>query len=151
MIRRGPDIFRAELSPEPIEREGRAANRKIGFCFDADPPALVLAPVREAAQDLRKALVESLKQLNRDEMEEPDVPGLEANELRQLLAKALFPQISKAHTAEVIEVLVRNGLAREITEARYSWTRSRMVGSRYTITTQGKEFLVGATQRVGRI
>lgn len=111
----------------------------------------MLAPVREAAQDLRKALVEVLKQLNRDEMEEPQVPGLEAEELRQLLARSLFPQISKTHTAQVIEILVRNGYARELSDPRYSWTRSRMVGHRYTITTQGKEFLVEATQRVGRI
>lgn len=105
----------------------------------------------DAAKDLRHALVEILRQLNRDEMQEPEVPGLELEEVRELLARGPFPMISKAETHQAIEVLLRNGLARELTDARYAWTRGRMVSHRFTITTPGKGFLLRSIQRVGRV
>ena len=111
----------------------------------------MLAPPQEAAQGLRRALVEILKQLNRDEMEEPEVPGLEVNELRELLARTAFPLITPAETRTAVHVLVRNGYARELTDERYAWTRGRTVGCRYTITSPGKSFLLQAIYRAGRI
>jgi len=58
----------------------------------------MLAPPAEAAQGLHRALVQILGQLNRDEMEEPEVPGLEADELRQILARRAFPLITPHET-----------------------------------------------------
>lgn len=109
------------------------------------------APPDEAAQGLRRALVEVLRQLNRDEMEEPEVPGLELDELRQILARRAFPLITRRETRRAVQVLVGNGYARELTEPRYAWTRGRVVGPRFTITTEGKSFLLQATERVGRV
>ena len=111
----------------------------------------MLAPPEGAAQALRNELIEVLKQLNRDEMEEPDVPGLEEEELQEILTVRGFPLITMADTRRAVAVLVANGYARELTEPRYAWTRSRMVANRFTITTQGKAFLVHAIRRVGRV
>jgi predicted AAA+ superfamily ATPase len=111
----------------------------------------VLAAPEEAAHGLRRALVEILRQLNRDEMEEPEVPGLEVDELREILARRAFPLITRGETRQAVEVLVRNGFASELTEPRYAWTRGRVVRDRFTITTPGKAFLLEATERVGRI
>ncbi len=111
----------------------------------------MLAPPEEAALGLRRALVEVLKQLNRDEMEEPNVPGLELDELRHLLSRGPLPMISQPETHRALHVLVRNGYARELTDSRYAWTRGRMVSNRFTITTQGKSFLLQAIHRVGRV
>jgi hypothetical protein len=96
-------------------------------------------------------VIEVLRQLNRDEMEEPDVPGLEAEELRALLARRAFPMVTRPETDRMIQMLVANGMARELTEPRYAWTRGRMVNNRFTITTPGKEFLLQATRRFGRV
>ncbi len=111
----------------------------------------MLGPAEEDAKHLRHRLVAILKQLNRDEMEEPEVPGLEVDELRGLLAKTAFPLITPGETHQAISVLVGNGMARELTEPRYAWTRGRVVNHRFTITTEGKAFLLQAVQRVGRI
>ncbi len=111
----------------------------------------MLAQPEQAAQDLRNVLIEVLRHLNRDEMEEPDVPGLEEDELQQILKGRGFPLISSDETRRAITVLLRNGYARELTEPRYAWTRCRMVSNRYTITTEGKGFLLHAIRRVGRV
>jgi len=111
----------------------------------------MLAPPEEAAIGLHRTLVEMLRQLNRDEMEEPEVPGLEAEELRMILARRAFPLITPNETHQAIQVLVGNGFARELTEPRYAWTRGRVVNHRYTITTQGKGYLLRAIQRPGRV
>jgi hypothetical protein len=112
---------------------------------------VLAAPDEEASQGLRRALVEILRQLNRDEMEEPDVPGLELDELRQLLARRSFPLVTRDETDRAVGLLVRNGLACELTEPRYAWTRGRTVQHRVTITAPGKAFLRQAIQRVGRV
>jgi hypothetical protein len=106
---------------------------------------------REAALELRTELVEILKQLNRAEMEEADVPGLEAEEVRHFLSKGPLPQATSAEVAEALRVLVGNGLARELDDPEYAWDRGRVIADRYTITTEGKEFLIRQIQRVGRV
>jgi hypothetical protein len=111
----------------------------------------MLAPPEEAALGLRRALVEILRQLNRDEMEEPEVPGLELDELKELLTRRAFPLITWTETAQAVQVLLGNGFARTLTEPRYAWSRGRMVHERFTITTEGKALLLQATHRAGRI
>ena len=116
-----------------------------------DDVAGMLAAPQEAALGLRRALVEILRQLNRDEMEEPEVPGLEVDELREILARRAFPLISRAETHRAVQVLVRNGFARQLADPQYAWTRGRVVRDRVTITTEGKSFLLQSIQRVGRV
>jgi predicted AAA+ superfamily ATPase len=111
----------------------------------------MLAPPQAVAQDVRGVLVEVLRHLNRDEMEEPDVPGLEEEELHQILTRRSYPLLSREDTRRAITVLVRNGYARELTEPRYAWTRCRMVTNRFTITIEGKSFLLQSIRRVGRV
>ncbi len=113
----------------------------------------MLAPPEEAlreALERRAALIEILRHLNRDEMQQPDVPGLEEEEVRSILERS-FPRISKEETHRALQVLTGNGLAQELTEPRYAWTRARMVHHRYTITTPGKAFLLRSVQRIGRV
>ncbi len=112
---------------------------------------MLAGPEEAPHEGLHRALVEILRQLNRDEMEDPDVPGLELEELQKILALHAFPQITRQETDRALEVLVRNGLARELDEPKYAWTRCRTVSLRFTITTPGKAYLVEATQRAGRI
>ncbi len=111
----------------------------------------MLAPPEEAALGLRRALIEILRQLNRDEMEEPEVPGLELDELKELLSRRAFPLITRGETERAVQVLLGNGFARELTEPRYAWTRGRMVHQRFLITREGKSLLLQATHRSGRV
>jgi hypothetical protein len=137
--------------PERTLGKAHEATARIGSSRFPDRRAPVLAAPQEAALGLRKALVEILKQLNRDEMEEPEGPGLEVDELRELLARVAFPLITRTETRTAVHVLVRNGYARELTDERYAWSRGRMVGNRYTITSPGKAFLLRAIYRADRI
>lgn len=107
------------------------------------------APGQDALE-LRTELLEVLKQLNRDE-EEEDVPGLELTELQYFLSKGPLPQVTPEQTRRAVEVLIRNGLARELDDPRYVWSRARVLAQRFTITAEGKAFLVRALEKVGRI
>jgi hypothetical protein len=102
--------------------------------------------------ELRAELVEVLKQLNRAEMEEEgEVVGLETEELRHFLARGPLPALSAEEVGAAVRVLLGNGLARELDDPEYAWNRGRVVGPRYTITTEGKEFLLRQIQRIGRV
>lgn len=105
----------------------------------------------EDSLELRAELLEVLKQLNRDDEEDEDVPGLELSELHHLLARGPLPQLTKDETRKAVQLLVANGLVRELDDSRYAWARARVVTERFTITTQGKEFLVRSLEKVGRI
>jgi hypothetical protein len=111
---------------------------------------MAAAPL-EQAMELRTELVEILKHLNRAEMEEGDVNGLEVDELRHFIARAALPGVTHDQIGKALEVLVGNGLARELSDPRYAWDRGRVVSDRFTITVEGKAFLVRQLQRVGRI
>jgi hypothetical protein len=50
-----------------------------------------------------------------------------------------------------VSVLVGNGYARCLDTPEYSWERGRVVATRYTITSQGKAYLVSRLQRTGRV
>jgi hypothetical protein len=111
----------------------------------------VLAPPETAAQNLHGLMVGVLKLLNADEMEAPDVPGLEMEELQHMLTRRGFPYVSLDDTRRAVTVLVGNRYAHELTDPRYTWTRSRTVTNRFTITTDGKAYLLYAIRRVGRV
>jgi len=105
----------------------------------------------EAAAELKLTMLELLRQLNRSEMERQDVAGVELEELRFLLSRARLPQLTLEEAKRAMEVLVANGYARELTDPEYAWSRGRTVRERFTITTEGKEFLLHEIERTGRV
>jgi len=105
----------------------------------------------EAARELREEMLEVLKQLNRDEMEDEESPGLERSELRHLLARGPLPQITDDRLDRALSILIGNGYVRELSDPRWAWSRGRTVVDRYGITTNGKAFLARALEKVGRI
>lgn len=110
------------------------------------------ASPQESALELRSELVEILKQLNRAEMEgEGEVVGLETDELRHFLARGPLPAMSAEEIGRAIRVLIGNGFARELDDPEYAWNRGRVVSERFTITTEGKEYLLRQIQRIGRV
>jgi hypothetical protein len=111
---------------------------------------MALSPV-EAAVELGEEIVEILKQLNRSEMEEGLDPGLEVEELHHLLGRGPLPQITAPDVERAVQVLVGNGYARCLDAPEYSWERGRVVSVRYTITAEGKAFLVARLARTGRV
>jgi hypothetical protein len=112
----------------------------------------MVATPQEDALELRTELVEVLKQLNRAEMEgEGEVIGLETEEIHHFLARGPLPSLSTGELGRALRVLIGNGLARELDDPQYAWNRGRIVSERFTITTQGKEYLVRQIQRVGRV
>ncbi len=105
----------------------------------------------EAAADLRESLTEILRQLNRAEMEEPEGEGLELAELHHVLVRAGRRDLSERDVEQAVSVLVGNGYACRRTDAEYAWDRARTLGTRFTITTEGKSFLVERLRRTNRI
>ena len=111
---------------------------------------MALSPA-EAAFELGNEIVEILKQLNRSEMEAGADRGLELGELHYLLGHGPLPQVSGPAVAQAVQVLLGNGYARCLDDPRYSWERGRFVGERYTITTEGKTFLLDRIRRTSRV
>ncbi len=105
----------------------------------------------EAALTLKLEMLEVLRQLNRAEMEQTDVVGVEPETLRFEISRGRLPQITVDQVRLALRVLVANGYARELTDAEYAWSLGRTVGDRFAITTEGKEFLVRETGKAGRI
>jgi len=130
---------------QPVRSPATASCRRRGSF------PLVPTPSEEDALDLRTDLLEVLKQLNRDEVEDDEVPGLELDELHHLLARGSHPQITREQTQRAVEVLTANGLACELDDTRFAWTRGRLVAKRFTITSAGKAFLLRAIETKGRI
>jgi hypothetical protein len=111
---------------------------------------MALSPL-EAAEELGDELVEVLKQLNRSDNEATDTSGLEVDELHHILGRGPLPRISGNEVERAVSVLVGNGMARLLDTPAYSWERGRVVATRYTITTEGKAFLVSRLRRTGRV
>ena len=105
----------------------------------------------EAAAELREEIFEILRQLNRAEMEEPEGEGLEVDELHHLLSRQKYPLLTSEDVARAVGVLVGNGFARLRADAEYAWDRGRVMGTRCTITPQGKSYLVERLGRANRI
>jgi hypothetical protein len=111
---------------------------------------MALSPL-EAALDLQDELVEVLKQLNRSEMEAGVDTGLEVDELHHLLGRGPLARVTAPDIDRAVAVLVGNGYARCLDAPEYSWQRGRVVATRFTITSQGKAYLVSCLRRTGRI
>ena len=108
-------------------------------------------PPAEAAAELRGTLLEILRQLNRIEMEGTDVAGLEPGELHHLVTRSGYPGLTVPALEKALSVLVGNGYARTLSDPEYAWDRGRVVGTRYSITTEGKGYLVEQLARVNRV
>ena len=108
-------------------------------------------PSNEAAAELHETLLEILRQLNRAEMEEADVTGLEAGELYRVLGRGAYARLTAQNVKMALGVLVENGFVRQLTDPEYAWDRGRVVGTRFAITTEGKGFLVEQLVRVNRV
>jgi hypothetical protein len=111
---------------------------------------MALSPL-EAALELGDELVEVLKQLNRSENEAGPDTGLEVDELHHLLGRGPLPTVSAPDVERAVTVLVGNGYARCLDTPEYSWERGRVVAVRYTITSEGKSYLVSRLRRTGRV
>lgn len=111
---------------------------------------MALSPM-DAALELGEELVEVLKQLNRSEMEAELDTGLEVEELHHLLGRGPLPQVTAPDVERAVNVLVGNGYARCLDTPEYSWERGRVVSVRYTITSEGKAFLVARLHKTGRV
>jgi len=105
----------------------------------------------EAAAELKVAMLEVLKQLNRAEVEGADVPGVELAELRFHLSRGRLPGVSIEEVAQAVRTLVANRLARELTDTEYAWSKGRTVGDRFTITVEGKELLLREIEKADRV
>ena len=105
----------------------------------------------EDALELRTDLLEVLKQLNRNDAEGSDVPGLEIVELHHILARGPLPQLTRGETRRALEVLMGNGLVSELDDVEYAWDRARTVAKRFAITVEGKRFLLKSLERLGRV
>jgi len=106
---------------------------------------------KDDALELRAELLEVLKLLNRNDAEGSDVPGLEISELHHLLARGPLPQMTREESLRALEVLMGNGLVSELDDTEYAWDRARTISRRFTITIEGKRFLVQSLEKVGRI
>ena len=104
------------------------------------------------AEALRTTLLETLKQLNRAEVEEDqEREGLEPAEVLVLLRRGPIPQLPEAELENALETLLANRMIEVLDDPQYAWDRGRIVGRRFTITTTGKEYLIGQLEKTGRI
>lgn len=103
------------------------------------------------ADGLRHEMVEILKTLNWGEEEAPGLRGIETSEILVRLKRGPCPMITQALLSEAIETLVANRMATATDQIEYAWERGRVVGLRYTLTVQGKQYLISQLQREGRI
>jgi len=130
----------------------RAETWRDTFIFPSPPSRGMAGTPAEEALELRTEIVEVLKQLNRAEMEgEGEVIGLESDEIRHFLARGPLPTVTSTALSQALHVLIGNGFARVLDDPEYAWNRGRVVGERFTITTEGKEFLLRQVQRIGRV
>jgi hypothetical protein len=114
-------------------------------------PSGVSETAGEQAGELRDALLEILRQLNKVEVEGPDVVGLEQRELFTLLRRGPCPYLTEGDLDRAIETLIGNRMAQELDDPEYAWDRGRVVGPRYALTLEGKRFLLDQLERTGRI
>jgi hypothetical protein len=108
----------------------------------------------EAAYRFHETILEVLKRLNQAEEERsPGVQGLELVEIQRVMRPfwALHAGEDEASAESALRLLLENGLARERDDPQYAWDRKRTLGTRYTITTLGKSYLVRQIQETERI
>lgn len=108
----------------------------------------------EASYRFHETLLEVLKRLNQAEEERaPPVQGLELVEIERAMRAfwTLHPGDDDESAEAALKLLLENGMVRERDDPQYAWDRRRTLGTRYTITTLGKSYLVRQLEETERI
>lgn len=103
------------------------------------------------AWPLHDTLLELLKRLNQAHEESRDVDGLEYLEVQRAMAPFWSTRTHQIQLDAALQLLVGNGLVRTDSAPVYAWDRNRVVGERFLITTEGKDYLRKQLQVAGRI
>lgn len=101
--------------------------------------------------DLHDLLLDILKLLNQNEVDDEEVPGLEIEEIARKLFSLWGISPHDPRIAPAVHLLMDRELAGRELDARYAWTRGRILGERYRITTAGKSYLLKWIRDPGRI
>jgi hypothetical protein len=117
----------------------------------AAPAAMAGAPGEGAAARMHELMVAVLRQLNKAETEEPEGEGLEPDEILDLLRRGGLPMLTETDCTAAVATLVANGMAAEVDSHPYAWDRARVLGRRYVLTLDGKEYLLRELDRPGRV
>jgi hypothetical protein len=108
----------------------------------------------EAAYRFHETLLEVLKRLNQAEQERPPpLQGLELVDLERTMRGfwTQHPGDDDDSAESALRLLLENGLVRERDDPEYAWDRRRTLGTRYTITSLGKSYLVRQIEETERI
>jgi hypothetical protein len=108
----------------------------------------------EAAYRFHETLLEVLKRLNQAEEERGEtVQGMELVELERVMRTfwTQYPSEDEDAAEHALRLLLENGLVRERDDPQYAWDRKRTIGTRFTITTLGKSYLVRQLEETERI
>src|SRR5580658_3620027 len=103
---------------------------------------------------VRATLLAILKQLNQAESQQEGataVPALELPELEDRLKDHWAVDGGTVNVSLALGLLLRNGLVTTRADQEYSWQRGRQVAQRYSITGDGKKFLVDSLEKSERI
>jgi hypothetical protein len=117
-------------------------------------PRMRALSAEEASYRFHETLLEVLKRLNQAEEERtPGVQGMELVELERIMRPfwTMHPGDDEESAEAALRLLLENGLVRERDDPQYAWDRKRTLGTRYTITTLGKSYLVRQLEETERI
>lgn len=108
-------------------------------------------PEQELLGEFHETLLDILKLLNRSEAEDEAAPGLELEEIGRKLHALWGFSPDDPRIVAAVHVLMDHQLARRELAAQYAWSRGRILGERYCITTEGKSYLLKWIQQPGRV
>lgn len=106
------------------------------------------------ADPVRATILAILKQLNQADVQNTgtmEQPALELAELETRLKEFWAVGDGSVKVALAVGLLLRNGLVETRADKDYSWQRGRTISQRYSITAEGKRFLVDSIEQSGRI
>ncbi|MCI4334039.1 MAG: hypothetical protein L3K04_00150 [Thermoplasmata archaeon] len=120
------------------------------------PPALVDGSVIFLPNDdpTRATMLELLRQLNRSEEEHAQDSPDRAKELPDLegtLGGFWAVKSGQVSVRFALGLLLKNQMIRQNSDQEFSWGKGRSMGSRFAITTQGKQFLLASIEDAGRV
>jgi hypothetical protein len=99
-------------------------------------------------------MLELLRQLNQSEEQHSDNSPDQARELGDLegnLRAFWAVRNGQVSVRFALGLLLKNQMVRQNTDSEFSWGKGRAVGSRFTITTEGKRFLIDSLEQSGRV
>jgi hypothetical protein len=108
-------------------------------------------PELDLLGEFHETVLNILKVLNQNEIEDTEAAGLELDEIGKKLHGLWGISPEDPRIASAVHVLMDHQLARRELDARYAWSRGRILGERYCITTEGKSYLLKWIRQPGRI